>query len=90
MSVVEFRQPRGRVSFQPRLVERLMAAVYRTEKLPAFLSREDMIQIAEGRVAKTGRRVGLVLDVGRCIYFEPDGSREWSEEAPSGGFVVQE
>lgn len=66
-----------------------MGAVYRTEKLPAFLTREDMIEIAEGRVAKTGRRVCLVLGKGNCLYLEPDGSRNWSTDPPSGGINAE-
>jgi len=92
MSVLRFGEPvstpSGGRGFQPQLVERLMAAVYRRENLPGFLSRENMIQIAERRSSTTGRRVCLVLGAGNCIYFEPDGRREWSEDAPSGGAVV--
>ena len=93
MSVLRFRQPvrnpREGTTFQPHLVERLMAAVYRRENLPAFLSRGEMIHIAGNRSVTTGRRVCLVLDVGRCIYFEPDGRREWSDDAPAGGIVIE-
>ncbi len=92
MSVLQFRQPvstpRGEKGFQPHLVERLMAAVYRRENLPGFLSRGEMIRIAERRVSTTGRRVCLVLGAGRCLYFDPDGRRAWSDDAPSGGAVV--
>ena len=92
MSVLRFREPvstpSGGRSLQPHLVERLMAAVYRRENMPGFLSREEMIRIAGRRSSATGRRVCLVLGAGKCIYFEPDGRREWSEDAPSGGAVV--
>ena len=92
MSVLQFRQPvstpGGGKSVQPYLVERLMATVYRRENLPGFLSTGEMIQIAEGRSTTTGRRVCLVIGVGKCIYFEPDGRRAWAEEAPSGGAVI--
>jgi hypothetical protein len=66
-----------------------MAAVYRKENLPEFLSKGEMIQIAERRSSTTGRRVCLVIGVGKCIYFEPDGRREWSGDAPSGGVVIE-
>jgi len=66
-----------------------MGAVYRRENLPGFLSRGEMIRIAELRSAETGRRVCLVLGAGNCLYFEPDGRRAWSEDAPSGGVVVE-
>ena len=92
MSVLQFRQPvstpRGEKAFQPHLVERLMAAVYRKENLPGFLSRGEMIRIAEQRCSTTGRRVCLVVGAGTCIYFEPDGRRKWSDDAPSGGAVI--
>ena len=73
----------------PYLVERLMAAVYRRENLPGFLSRGEMIQIAERRSSTTGRRVCLVLGAAKCIYFEPDGRRACSEDAPSGGVGIE-
>ena len=92
MSVLRFREPvstpSGGRSVRPCLVERLMAAVYRRECMPGFLSREEMIRIAERRSSATGRRVCLVLGVGICLYFEPDGRRKWSDDAPSGGAVV--
>ena len=65
-----------------------MAAVYRRESMPGFLSREEMIRIAERRSSSTGRRVCLVLGAGKCIYFEPDGRRAWSGDAPSGGVGI--
>ena len=92
MSVLQFRQPvsipSGGKSVRPYLVERLMAAVYRRENLPGFLSRREMIQIAERRSSATGRRVCIVLGAGKCIYFEPDGCWKWSEAAPSGVAVI--
>ena len=92
MSVLQFRRPvsapSGGKSVRPYLVVRLMSAVYRRENLPGVLSRGEMIRIAERRSTTTGRRVCLVLGAGRCIYFEPDGRRTWSEAAPSGGAVV--
>lgn len=92
MSVLRFRQPvstsSGGKSVQPYLVERLMAAVYRRENLPVFIGRGEMIRIAEKRSSTTGRRVCLVLGVGKCIYFEPDGRRTWAEDAPSGGVGI--
>ena len=93
MSLLRFREPvstaSGGKGVQPHLVERLMAAVYRTENLPGFLGRGEMIRIAERRSSITGRRVCLVLGAGKCIYFEPDGSSEWSGDAPSGGVVIE-
>jgi len=92
MSVLRFREPvstpSGGRSLQPHLVERLMAAVYRRESMPGFLSRGEMIRIAELRSSTTGRRVCLVLGAGNCLYFEPDGGREWSGHAPSGGVEI--
>jgi hypothetical protein len=47
MSVLRFREPvstpSGSRSVQPHLVERLMAAVYRRESMPGFLSREGTV-----------------------------------------------
>ena len=92
MSVLQFREPvstpSGGKTFQPHLVERLMATVYRRENLPGFLSRGEMIRIAERRSSTTGRRVCLVLGAGKCLYFGPDGRRTWAEDAPSGGIGI--
>jgi hypothetical protein len=73
----------------PYLVERLMPAVYRRVELPEADDESVLIEAANDRCISSGRRVCLVFGLDRCLYLEPDGSWEWSGDAPSGGAVIE-
>ena len=73
----------------PVLVVRLMAACFQHREVPEHLAdEEEMISHALATSAETGLRTCLVLGPRRAWYCEPDGSRYFSEEPPSGGSVV--
>jgi hypothetical protein len=74
---------------RPYLVERLMPAVYRRVELPEADDESVLIEASNDRCISSGRRVCLVFGPDRCLYLEPDGSWEWSGDAPSGGAVVE-
>ena len=73
----------------PYLVERLMPAVYRRVELPVADDESVLIEVANDRCISSGRRVCLVFGPDRCLYLEPDGSWKWSDDAPSGGVVIE-
>ncbi len=73
---------------RPYLVERLMPAVYRRVELSEADDESVLIEEANERGISSGRRVCLVFGPDRCLYLEPDGSWEWSGDAPSGGAVI--
>ena len=89
--VIPFPRPRCDVEecFRPLIVERLMPAVYRRVPISPYFSGEDLIEMAQNCCVREKRRLCLVLGSASCWYMEPDGSMEWSDCPPSGGFVIE-
>lgn len=73
----------------PVLVVRMVAACYQYREVPKHLAdEEEMISYALAVSSDLGLRACLVLGPQRAWYCEPDGSRQFSEQPPSGGSVV--
>ena len=73
----------------PVLVLRMIPGSYQYREVPEHLAEEEeMLSYAVATSSDLGLRTCLVLGPRRAWYCEPDGSRYFSEEPPSGGSVV--
>ena len=73
----------------PVLVVRMVPGVYQYREVPKDLAdEEEMISHALAVSSDLGLRACLVLGPQRAWYCEPDGSKCFSDEPPSGGSVV--
>ncbi len=87
VSVPSNRQPR-RGSY-PKLVVRMFAGCYQYRAIPKALATEEaMLAHALELSAEVNLRACLVLAADRTWYCEPDGSRYFSDQPPSGGTIV--
>jgi len=73
----------------PVLVVRMVPGSYQYREVPGHLvDEEGMIFYALSTASDLGLRACLVLGPRRAWYCEPDGSRQFSDQPPSGGSVV--
>jgi len=73
----------------PVLVVRMVPGSYQYREVPEQLAEEDeMLSHAAATSSELGLQTCLVLGPRRAWYCEPDGSRYFSEEPPSGGAIV--
>jgi len=73
----------------PVLVVRMIPGCYQYREVPRNLvEEEEMISHALATSSKLNLRACLVLGPRRAWYCKPDGSRQFSDQPPSGGSVV--
>lgn len=75
---------------QPRIVERVMATVYRIVKAPHFRERAAALEWARERAVEHNRLVCVTFEEGDCVYFKPDGGSYPAESGFRGGFWFRE
>ena len=73
----------------PVMVVRMVPGSYQYREVPGHLvDEEGMISYALSTSSELGLQTCLVLGSRRAWYCEPDGSRYFSEEPPSGGAII--